>query len=622
MSEQEVPHSNNVRLEVLESWKRCQQYGVDPLQKQSPIKMSEAKLKEQINQSTLYNISLPIIDAFSKQIAGTNHLITLGDHDGRIIYLQGETPILDKAEQMNFVIGADWSEESAGSNAIGTSLAARKPIQILSSEHYCQGVHPWVCSSAPIRDPRTNKILGIIDVTGPSHHAQSHSLSVVQNVSHLIEQQLFIHSYDVFKHLQDTYQEMKTNTSAHVVIVDEMLNVVHGDRACLDLFSLSHWNQLWAKEELSSLKKVLQEKKPYEVEWDVASCPSKIWVRRITFNAEHIGFALFIEKPRLSTPPNTELKGVIGQSVALQQAIQKIGVISDKNIPVLLTGESGTGKEVFAHNIHLKSQRKHNPFIAINCGAIPENLITSELFGYARGAFTGGDPQGKKGKFEEANGGTLFLDEIGEMPLDLQVHLLRVLQEKEVVPIGSSKPVPVDVRIIAATNQDLASLIQKGTFRSDLYYRLNVVEVHLPPLKHRKGDIPLLCQHFATELAKSHGREVPAIDNEVLAFFEEHSWPGNIREMKNVMEYAVLFHGGQHITMESLPKSILEKQKEVDSPPVDRFTPLERAEREEIIELIHETNGNLSEVARRCQIARTTLYRRMKKYHIDLMKKV
>nr|WP_275899658.1 sigma-54-dependent Fis family transcriptional regulator [Bacillus piscicola] len=622
MSEREVPQSNKVRVEVLESWKRCQQYGVDPLQKQTLIKVREDKLKEQINQSALYNASLPIIENFSKQIAGTNHLITLGDQEGKIICLKGETPILDKAEQMNFVIGADWSEKSAGSNAIGTSLASRKPIQILSSEHYCQGVHPWVCSSAPIRDPRTNNILGIIDLTGPSHHAQSHSLSVVQNVSYLIEQQLFIHSYDVFKHLQDTYQEMKTNTSAHVVILDEMLHVVHGDSACLDLFSLSHWTQLWEKEEISSLKRVLLAKKPYELEWEVASFPSKIRVRRITFNAEHIGFALFIEKTGLSAPPNTKLKGVIGQSAALKQAVQKIGVISDKNIPVLLTGVSGTGKEVFAHNIHLKSERKHNPFIAINCGAIPENLITSELFGYARGAFTGGDPQGKKGKFEEANGGTVFLDEIGEMPLDLQVHLLRVLQEKEVVPVGSAKPVPIDVRIIAATNQDLESLIQKGAFRADLYYRLNVVEVHLPPLKNRKGDIPLLCQHFAKELANRHGREVPAISQDVLALFEEYSWPGNIREMKNVMEYAILFHGGHCITLESLPKYILEKQNEFDTYTADRLTPLERAEREEIIELIHATNGNLSEVARRCQIARTTLYRRMKKYEIDVMKKV
>ncbi|MDA3129494.1 sigma-54-dependent Fis family transcriptional regulator [Aliibacillus thermotolerans] len=622
--EKEVPKTNEVRLEVLESWKRCQQYGVDPLQKETPIKVSEDKLKEQIHQSKLYDISLPIIEDFSKQISGTSHLITLGDDEGKIIYLKGDREILNKAERMNFVVGADWSEQSAGSNAIGTSLAAEKPIQILSSEHYCQGVHPWVCSSAPIRDPRTNKLLGVIDLTGPSTSAQSHSLSVVQNVSNLIVQHLFIHSHDIFKHLQDTYDEVKRKkTSAHVMVLDEMLNVVHADESCLDVFSINHWDDLWDNKQLHSLKNSLLSRNPHqhEWEWDVSSLQLKIFIRSITFNSEHIGFVFFIEKLYQYHPSDsnkqTALKGVIGQSAAMRNVIQKVEVVADKNVPVLITGESGTGKEIFAHNIHLKSSRKHQPFIAINCGAIPENLITSELFGYVRGAFTGGDPQGKKGKFEEANGGTLLLDEIGEMPLDLQVHLLRVLQEKEVTPIGSSTPIPIDVRIIAATNKNLEKLIEEGTFRSDLYYRLNVVELHLPPLKQREGDIPLLCRYFATELARNHGREVPTIDKEVIAFFNEYHWPGNIREMMNVMEYAILFNGDNHIKMESLPKSIIEKYETVNTSSKDRFSLAKRAEREEIIQLIEETNGNLSEVARRCNIARTTLYRRMKKYNIN-----
>lgn len=624
MLEEEDSVVSKIRFEVLNSWKRCQQYGVDPLQKQTEIKVGEDKLKEEIAQSKLYQVSLPIIEDFYHQIKGTNHLITLGDNEGKIIYLKGDYETLKKAEQMNFVIGADWSEKAAGSNAIGTSLAIEKPFQILSSEHFCQGVHPWVCSSAPIKDPRTKKVLGIIDLTGPSTNAQPHSLSLVQYVSNIIEQQLYTNAKEIFKLLQNKYDDIKNKKCAgHVVILDEMLNVVHGDSSCLELLQIDRWSDLWDHDELQKLKLSLLSRNPFEHEWewDITSLQLKIFIRSMTYENEHIGFILFFEKLYRYRPtdPNKQiaLKGVIGQSTAMKKVIDKVQVIADKNVPVLLTGESGTGKEIFAHNIHLNSNRKDKPFVAINCGAIPENLITSELFGYVRGAFTGGDPQGKKGKFEEANGGTLLLDEIGEMPLDLQVHLLRVLQEKEVVPIGSAKPIPIDVRIIAATNKNLKQLVEEGKFREDLYYRLNVVELHLPPLRQRHGDIPLLCNYFATELAKTHGKEVPTIDQEVIDFFHDYDWPGNIRELMNVMEYAILFNEENRITMESLPKTILEKRHMSEDH--EGLTKIEKLEREQIIELIKETNGNLSEVARRCNIARTTLYRKMKKYKINNM---
>ena len=613
-----------IRLEVLRSWERCQQYGVDPLQKQTTIKVSEEKLKEEITQSKLYQISLPIIEDFYHQIKGTNHLITLGDNEGKIIYLKGDYETLKKAEKMNFVIGADWSEKSAGSNAIGTSLAIEKPFQILSSEHFCQGVHPWVCSSAPIRDPKTKRVLGVIDLTGPSTDAQPHSLSLVQHVSNIIEQQLYLNDKEIYQLLQNKFYEYNNKSNAHTLLLDDMLNVVYADPSCLELLQINHWNELWNHEELNKLKLSLLSRNTFEHEWewDITSLNIKIFIRSITHHNEHVGFILFLEKIYKYKPNDSNkqiaLKGVIGQSRAMKNVINKVRVIADKNVPVLLTGESGTGKEIFAHNIHLNSKRKDKPFIAINCGAIPENLITSELFGYVRGAFTGGDPQGKKGKFQEANGGTLLLDEIGEMPLDLQVHLLRVLQEKEVVPIGSSKPIPIDVRIIAATNKNLEQLIVEGKFREDLYYRLNVVELQLPPLRERLEDIPLLCHYFATELAKTHGKEVPTIEKKVIDFFHQYEWPGNIRELMNVMEYAILFSEDDRITLESLPKSLLDKQ-EVTTEDYVEFTKIEQMERELIIQLIKETDGNLSEVARRCNIARTTLYRKMKKYRINNM---
>lgn len=606
---------------VFQSWKRCQRYDVDPLQKQTPIIMDESKLMELISRSNLYDVSLPVIEDLYNQIKGTQHLITLSDSKGRIIHLKGDYKIESQAQEMNFVAGADWSEKFAGSNAIGTSLASGQPIQILSHEHYCEGVHPWVCSAAPIRDPLTRKILGIIDLTGPSQSAQSHSLTVVQSVSGIIEQRLLQSSYKILDHLQRKYEEVKNKPSAvHVVVVDEMLNVVRADSKCLSLLQINDWDQLWKKEELKQLKTSLIDSSIHEWEWDITSLKLKIFIQSVTLDSERIGFVFCFEKLYQFHPSDsnseTVLKGVIGKSDAMKKVIQKVQVISEVNVPVLLTGESGTGKEVFAYAIHQKSLRKNEPFIAINCGAIPDNLISSELFGYEAGAFTGGNPQGKRGKFEEANNGTILLDEIGEMPLELQVHLLRVLQEKEVVRLGSSKPLPINVRIIAATNKNLQKLVNEGLFRSDLYFRLNVVELHLPPLKKRKGDIRLLCEFFANELAKTHKKQIPTIDQQVLDFFHRYQWPGNIRELMNVMEYAVLFCEENHITLKSLPKSILENNNEYLTHKDNHLSPLEHKEKEKLKQLIYETNGNLSEVARRCKIARTTLYRKIEKYNL------
>lgn len=623
MSENKIPGPQNIRTEVLKSWKRCKQYNVDPLQKQSPILIDENQFVELIGKSKLYSVSQPIIENLYKQIRGTKHLITLSDSDGRIIYLKGDYEIEDQAQEMNFVIGADWSEKAAGSNAIGTSLAAGKPIQILSSEHYCQGVHPWVCSAAPIKDPLSKKIIGCIDLTGPSAIAQPHSLTVVRHLTNIIEQNLLTNSYHILEHLQQTYDELKSkNTASKIMVLDESLHVIHADHESLDLLKIAHWAQLWSHDEMLRLKNSLLDSNahPYKWEWDVSSLGVKIFIQSIELESKRIGFVFCLEKLHQYRPADSSseiaLQGVIGNSCAMKTIIRKAKIVSNVNVPVLLTGESGTGKEVFAHGIHKQSSRKDKPFIAINCGAIPQNLITSELFGYESGAFTGGNPKGKKGKFEEADGGTLLLDEIGEMPLELQVHLLRVLQEKEIVRIGSSKPIPLDVRIIAATNKNLTRLIEDGRFRSDLYYRLNVVELQLPPLRERKSDIPLLSESFAAELAKTHQKPIPAIDWNVLQFFHRYDWPGNIRELLNVMEYAVLFNENNRITLNSLPHSILDKKEEAFSRKDKRLSTLEEKEKEHIAQLIYETNGNLSEVARRLDIARTTLYRRIKKYNL------
>ncbi|MDL2253780.1 sigma 54-interacting transcriptional regulator [Ruminococcaceae bacterium OttesenSCG-928-I18] len=299
---------------------------------------------------------------------------------------------------------------------------------------------------------------------------------------------------------------------------------------------------------------------------------------------------------------------------------------------VLITGESGTGKEMFAQSIHNLSARHKGPFIGINCGAIPRELIASELFGYSEGAFTGAKKGGKPGKFELAAGGTLFLDEIGDMPLEQQVALLRVIQEKKVTKLGGNKPIPLDCRIICATNVDLAAEIERNNFRRDLYYRLNVINVHIPPLRERTGDIPLLLEHFLRSLSDSHNRGAVHFPDEFLPYFLEYSWPGNVRELQNITERLFYLSIDTPLTLEHLPGEMLQERGETPSTASAEQAPHQNRslgeilwqekvkkqaeEGERILEVLHHYNGNISKAAKELGMARSTLYKKMEKYKL------
>ena len=258
-----------------------------------------------------------------------------------------------------------------------------------------------------------------------------------------------------------------------------------------------------------------------------------------------------------------KVEGIVGRSKQILDILEIVHRVAPTDATVLLRGESGVGKEVFARAIHFLSNRSDKPFITVNCAAIPENLLEAELFGYEKGAFTGAYTS-KKGKFELANGGTIFLDEIGDMPVNLQVKLLRVLQEKEIERLGGNKPIKVDVRIIAATNRDLEQLIREGKFREDLYYRLNVIPIFIPPLRERKEDIPVLVQHFIEQFGKVYGKEV-IVSPEVMDAFFAYDWPGNVRELQNVVERMVILDRDGVLTYEDLPIELKQLEKKKDS---------------------------------------------------------
>jgi len=306
--------------------------------------------------------------------------------------------------------------------------------------------------------------------------------------------------------------------------------------------------------------------------------------------------------------------GLIGVSERMQRVYKMIEKVSQHEYPVLILGESGTGKELVARSIHFLGERKNHPFAPVDCSALVPTLIESELFGYVKGAFTGA-VQAKQGLLEAAQGGTLFLDEIGDLPVDLQAKLLRVLQEREVKPVGSTERRRIDVRIIAATNRDLEAAIRNGSFRQDLYFRLNVVQIKLPPLRERKSDIPLLVTSFLDRLTDPQG-PARTISEDAMRRLVAYDWPGNVRELENAIERAVALGSGPIVHVGDLPSSLHYPASE-RAPDKDELLPLEELERRAILRMLRETGGDKLAAARMLGIGKTTLYRKLKQYHME-----
>jgi DNA-binding NtrC family response regulator len=303
---------------------------------------------------------------------------------------------------------------------------------------------------------------------------------------------------------------------------------------------------------------------------------------------------------------------IIGKSPRMQEIYQVIEAVSQNKSNVLLSGENGTGKELVARTIHAKGPLSGKPFLAINCGALSETLLESQLFGHRKGAFTGAI-EDHEGVFQAADGGTLFLDEITEIPLPLQVKFLRAIQEKEVTPLGSTRPVRVDVRIIAATNRNLEDAVRDGTFRTDLFYRLNVVPIHLPPLRERREDIPLLVERFTEDFSRVYGVEPKRVTPAAMERIVQYAWPGNIRELQNAIERAFALSSEPEITLKDLPPAVLRAEEPAPEPVIEPL-PLEEIERRNIIAALQRTGGNKNEAARLLGIDRQRLYRKIEKY--------
>ncbi|MHC1697680.1 MAG: sigma-54-dependent Fis family transcriptional regulator [Geobacteraceae bacterium] len=628
----DVLDAHKLRPEVAHSWQRCRNFKVDPYgQQDNDIDGNELKDVLLASQH-LIKIARPFIHNLYGFVKGSGFQVVLADNDGLIVEAIGDPEILKKTKQIQLCPGGLWSESAKGTNAIGTAIMEKKPLQIFAREHFCQPHHYLTCSASPIFDPE-GQMVGVLDITGDYKSFNPHTLSLVVAAVSAIENQLRLHK--TTSKLYVSYRFSNTlleSISDGVIAVDSngvinQLNSYGGKILGADpkLAIGKHIASVLKKP--SAILQVLStgvEYRDHELFNEDTGKKVNQSVSPLRDDTGRTIGALAIlreNKERVSGRRGGSLTAkyvfddIIGDSDSVAVAKKWAGIAAGSPSTVLLTGESGTGKELFAQAIHNGSARKDRPFIAINCAALPDTLIESELFGYEEGSFTGSKKGGQAGKFELANGGTIFLDEIGDIPLYTQVKLLRVIQEKKISRIGSSGEISVDIRIIAATHKDLKEEVQKGNFRKDLYYRLNVITINIASLRDRMDDLPLLAKHFIVKLSLKLNRKNISATDDFYDKLKTYSWPGNIRELENAIERGLNMISDNGVLVPELlhfdspgPARIGERLSEVKS--------LKDIERDAIVQALNLYKGNILKVSAKLGVGRNTLYRKIKEYDI------
>ena len=560
--------------------------------------------------------SRPVMEYLFEQVRHSESMVILADKRGTLMHTLGDTDFLGKAERVALTPGASWHEQHRGTNAVGTALAEACNVEIHGAEHFLERNGFLTCAAAPIMSAG-GELMGILDISGDQRSRHPHTLGLVSTAARMIENRLIIAScrHQIRLHLHAHPEGIGTVAEGILVLSPDGwlvganrcgLSLLHLARADLGATPISRVIDLNFDELLSRHKR-----RPGQ--------PSSVRL--------HDGTTLFVQVhadlPALSISPSADkavvspkdpLAGLDTGDAQWRSATDKARRVAGKPIPILIQGESGVGKELFARATHDTGPRRDGPFVAINCAALPENLIEAELFGYAPGAFTGSRREGNLGRLREAHGGTLFLDEIGDMPLPMQTRLLRVLQERQVTPLGGGKSVNVDFALICATHQNLREAANKGSFRSDLYYRINGLTVHLPSLRER-SDFQALTERLLADLNPSCEVHLAA---DLLEKLSRHLWPGNLRQYVSVLRTAsAMLDSDEHcIDWKHLPDDMAEElsanPRSAQPAPIGGATQNLRAlSNAAIQQALKGSRGNISEAARRLGISRQTLYRKM-----------
>jgi transcriptional regulator of acetoin/glycerol metabolism len=592
-----------VRDVVFESWLRCKQIGVDPLKRAAPTAGAPAARPDFAGGERLRRVVRASLDPVASRLSDVGSVLFGTDETGRIFFAKGDPRLSETLAENSVVAGGLWDEGKIGTNAIGTALALGQGVLIHGDEHFCQAGKPWSCAADVFRDPVDGSVLGVIDVTGPAREVSLRAGALISAVVERIESELSRQNLMDQIALIDRF-DAEAGGSDGLVIVDRRGLVVRsrvpqaiapGVRQGAHLPGLNGlpWNS-W------TLDLTHEGLRDGELDW-------------ITSGDEVIGAAIHLPRPRPRAAAPNDLPRPYGatpndlprplqnllQSIPSQaETIRAASIVAKSDVAVLVTGETGTGKDILANAIHLSGPRAEKPFVSVNCAAIPRDLIGVELFGYVEGAFTGTRRGGRAGRIEDADGGTLFLDEIGDMPLELQPYLLRVVESGALSRLGESRQRRVNVRVIAATNQPVETLMDQQRFRPDLYYRLNVARLHIPPLRERPEDIAPLVARIAAQIHKGEGGN--PIDRAFIDALMTEELPGNIRELQAKVHRHVV-----GLTPKAVPAG---------APPAPKEDKVARIERSLILDALARHRDNVAKVAAELSMPRSTLYRKIALY--------
>ncbi|MBU1365862.1 MAG: sigma-54-dependent Fis family transcriptional regulator [Gammaproteobacteria bacterium] len=622
---------------IIRSWERCRRFGLGEGNAIPAVEaMDRIALKtEQDRNRFLLAQGRPIMEHVYEQIRESGSMVILADANGLLLETVGDADFVDRADRIALAAGASWDENQRGTNAIGTALSEEGPVSILGGEHYLERNGFLTCCASPIFGP-DGRLIGVLDISGDYRSYQSHTLGLVRMSSAIVEKRLFesMHARDIlvcFHARADYLGSPKEGIAAvspdgQVLAMNrngtELLGIRQVDAVRRD-FSMVFESNLSAL--IDRLRHMQQSS--YEINVNGKSLHVQL---RGQLPPLSVAGRVYDEPASLRSPRRPDAAVQSGPTLdtlntgdaRLQAAIERARRILGKDIPILIQGESGAGKEMFAKGFHNSGPRCTGPFVALNCASIPETLIESELFGYQGGAFTGARKEGAPGKIQQAHGGTLFLDEIGDMPLNLQARLLRVLQERCVTPLGSTRAIQVDISLVCATHRKLREEVARGAFREDLYYRLNGMSVTMPALRERT-DIRALVAKIAASETTTRSLQVRFSDKAQQAI-ENYAWPGNIRQLFNVIRVAIaLLDDDESLISEAhLPEELFETiiasppgaQQGFDpwaAAPLEGANSMDAISRQAAMRALDAAGGNISSAARQLGISRNTLYRKL-----------
>jgi transcriptional regulator of acetoin/glycerol metabolism len=627
------------------SWRRCiTDYKLDPLDRRCVALASNSILKVlQSEMAEMLSESATVIDHLRTVAREVDRIVLITNADGIIVSSHADSPISQEILREGFAIGSILHEQRVGTNGIGTCIASRQPITINAEAHFNKAFRGFTCSAAPVFGP-DGSLLAAIDISGRqgSERAQgSFAQHFIYEAAQLISLLLFRkkHKNDCILIISNAEETIPLSTQA-LVAADETGKILGATAEGFGFLGVSDLQAL-AGRTLSDICNVnFSELKPLSGQSLRLQTPEGRIAYATAFMDKKPAPATAVRNPsRAITPVARPLDRIAGRDAAMGEIVTICRKIIDRDIPLLVLGETGVGKDTLARAIHAESARAGKPYIAVNCAAIPATLLASELFGYAPGTFTDGCREGRIGKIAASTGGTLFLDEIGDMPPDLQAHLLQVLEDRIVTPLGSTAPVPVDLKIICATHRDLEGMVKAGRFRQDLYYRIRGAQLIVPALRQR-SDLEALVAAVIREEAQSGGSHPVALAANVLALFNRYPWPGNIRELRHVIRYVLSLHSDEReIQIAHLPDELLEfwRQETViearqhlynanaanlskrgatsHSSRTTRATLKAAnalAERQRIMDVLNSLSWNITAAAGQLGISRATLHRKMR----------